>query len=372
MKINCAHLIYLTGAFSVLTSASAIADTKLKQYVPTALGPVPDYISQVDFDEFQQEAYQSQENTEWCWAACLSMVFSFYHHPVSQEKIVSDVFGQDVNLPAGSGATVARLLNREWTDDNGKHFHAKLTAAYDFDAGFYDLNNARLAHELDQNHPVIIAAGTHAMVLTAMEYTGSPTLPANVLSCGVFDPWPGRGARGLAPAEMIPMNLPGGQFRFAATFTIKDVKSDDNDNTSESSSSSSSDEWEEVGSDSDDITIHSIPNWGDRHSGDVTDTVRINNTSDDEEYKVQVKVAVVREDRQSNEINGEVDSGTKSVIVPAGQRRSLIYHLRWSTDDWQPNQQEMPAIDLPKSDSEYSQITIWRKHKTDSDSNNAQ
>jgi hypothetical protein len=177
--------------------------------------------SQVDFAEFAQEAFQTQQMPEWCWAACISMLFAFYDHPVSQERIVSEVYGSPVNMPAAYGINIAKQLNKTWTDDNGKKFRAILTGAYDFDAHVKSLNNVMLLEELDGDHPMIIGSAGHATVLTAMQYIQTPLGP-NVVSCGVFDPWPGRGARNLTPVEMVPIER-GGALRFAATARIKDL-----------------------------------------------------------------------------------------------------------------------------------------------------
>ena len=199
------------------------AATTLKGYLPTAGGMAPDYLSQVNFKKFTQNAYQRQKMDEWCWAASISMVFSYYGHPVSQNRIVAETFGSIVDLPAQSGATIVRAMNRTWVDDNGKPFRSEFKAAFDYDNGQYGLNNAMLISELSKGHPVIMGAGSHAVVLTAMEYLSMPGTPINLIACGVFDPWPGRGARGLTPAEMTPINF-GGALRFVATFKIEDVE----------------------------------------------------------------------------------------------------------------------------------------------------
>ena len=149
------------------------------------------------------------------------MLFAYHGHPVSQPRIVSEVYGAPVNLPAGYGGNIARQLNRTWKDDNGARFRATLRAAYDSDAGVYLMNNSLLINELDHDRPVVIGAGTHAMVLTAMQYIRTPAGP-DVRACGVFDPWPGRGARDLTPAEML-MREKGGVFRFAAIASIEDL-----------------------------------------------------------------------------------------------------------------------------------------------------
>jgi hypothetical protein len=175
--------------------------------------------SQIDFQEFAQDAFQTQRMSEWCWAASISMIFSFYGHPVSQQRIVSEVYGGPVNMPSGYGARMAALLNRSWIDDNGDRFRARLTGAYDPQMGINLVDNNMLVRELDQNRPVLIGAAGHAVVLAMMEYTRAWAGVGQVIRCGVFDPWPGRGARDLTPIEMAPLQA-GGQLQFIATARI--------------------------------------------------------------------------------------------------------------------------------------------------------
>lgn len=178
--------------------------------------------AQVDFNTFAQTAFETQDQSQWCWAASISMLFSYYGHPVSQGRIVEGVYGRRVNLPSGPGWNIAGQVNRDWTDDKGKAFHSRLTAAYDFDARVYGLDNNWLVRELDQERPFIIGTAGHAVVVTAIQFVPTPAGP-NVVSVGVFDPWPGRGARGLSPAEMMPMNAhPNGQLRFIATVKVSE------------------------------------------------------------------------------------------------------------------------------------------------------
>jgi hypothetical protein len=191
---------------------TALADTTC---VPTPQGPL--CTAQVDFRKFAFTSYTKQWQSEWCWAACISMMFKYYGHPISQDKIVASVYGAAYNRPAGAGWVIATELNRNWVDDNGKAFRSRLVAVTDLDAGVFGLDNARMIQELDTNHPLLIASGPHAMVGTAFQY-----LPSRVVSVGVFDPWPtSGGARGLAGWEMVPITQPGGGLRFAAAVRVE-------------------------------------------------------------------------------------------------------------------------------------------------------
>lgn len=164
----------------------------------------------------------SQASSQWCWAASISMVFAFYGHPVSQSRIVTEVYGAPANIPAQAGIVIANELNRAWVDDRGEAFTARLTGAYDAQAGVNTLTNTSIINELDQNHPMVIGARTHAMVLTAIQYYVTPQGP-NVVAAGVFDPWPGIGARGLALDELYKQ-ASGGSLLFAATVRITDTE----------------------------------------------------------------------------------------------------------------------------------------------------
>jgi Papain-like cysteine protease AvrRpt2 len=208
------RVITILVALSVITLATpTFADTNCQ---PTPQGSL--CISQVNFTRFAQTSYRTQWQSEWCWAACISMIFSYYGHPVRQDRIVATVYGAAYNRPAGAGWVIARELNRDWVDDNGRRFHSRLTGVFDADARVFALNNLGMINALDNNQPLVVASGTHAMVLTAMQYYPGPT----VVSVGVFDPWPTSGvARGLSPQEMTPL-YNGGLLRFVAAISVTD------------------------------------------------------------------------------------------------------------------------------------------------------
>jgi hypothetical protein len=67
--------------------------------------------SQVNFAQFAQHAYGAQYMSEWCWAACISMVFAFNGHAVPQSRIVTEAYGAPINMPAVYGIVIAQQLN---------------------------------------------------------------------------------------------------------------------------------------------------------------------------------------------------------------------------------------------------------------------
>lgn len=152
---------------------------------------------------------EGQEQNQWCWAACISMVFNYYGHPVSQERIVTETWGAIVNLP-GQPWQIIRDLNKTWEDDYGNKFKVSgdvLTA-----------NAMTAAQDLAANHPLIIGTGGHAVVLTAETYVRDLIGRGRVVSATVRDPWPGRGRRPLSAQEWFGIN-------FAVRIVLKSVSS---------------------------------------------------------------------------------------------------------------------------------------------------
>lgn len=216
MKLNrVLMLVALVVTFTVGFATQASAKTTCR---PTQQGQL--CLSQIDFNRFAQSTYQAQRNSQWCWAAVISMIFSYYDHPVSQEAIVQSLYGRLVNLPSGNGWNIASRVNTSWIDSNGERFRAHLTGAYDYDAGVMTVNNGTLVDELHNDRPFIIGTRGHAVVGTAVEYLQTPLGP-HITGIGVFDPWPGRGARGLDPSEARAIHV-GGELRFIATIRISD------------------------------------------------------------------------------------------------------------------------------------------------------
>jgi hypothetical protein len=185
-------------------SSEAVAENGCNQFGCTA---------QVSFSKFVAK-YEPQYQSEWCWAACISMLFNYYNHPVRQDRIVTEAYGVPANIPAGSGFLVAAALNKSWEDDNGDSFDASLEAAFDAQAGVAAIDNSIIIQALANGDPLIVGARGHVTVVTAVSYIPTPLGP-NVMAVGVFDPWPGQGARNLAIDEMTPMPM-GGSLMFLA------------------------------------------------------------------------------------------------------------------------------------------------------------
>lgn len=132
-----------------------------------------------------QKAAQQQYMSQWCWAACISMIFDYHEHPVSQERIVREAYGGIVNMP-GSPQAILRSLNRRWVDDNDEEFRVV--------ADPFTANYLTAIDDLKDDEPQLIGALGHAVVLTAMTYYITPSGPY-VVSAIVRDPWPARPSR---------------------------------------------------------------------------------------------------------------------------------------------------------------------------------
>lgn len=148
------------------------------------------------------EDEDEQRQSQWCWAASIAMIFAYFGHPVSQERIVHEAYGGLVNWPAVP-QTILAQLNRPWIDDNGVPFSAR--------SGNGISNPVLMAQDLAQDLPLIVGTRQHAMVMTAMEYFApwimtpyGPMLgPVSVTGATVRDPWPGRGKRLLQADEWL-------------------------------------------------------------------------------------------------------------------------------------------------------------------------
>jgi hypothetical protein len=133
-----------------------------------------------------------QHLNQWCWAACIEMIFRYYGFFMPQEEIVRQTWGSIVNLPANVHQMVANL-NRTWIDHKGQQFVILgdvLTA-----------NVGTATQDLADNQPLIIGTMGHAMVLTSLLYERNVWGQGNVIAATVRDPWPGKGRRVLTAQE---------------------------------------------------------------------------------------------------------------------------------------------------------------------------
>jgi hypothetical protein len=139
-----------------------------------------------------------QHQTQWCWAACIEIIFRYYGFLVPQEQIVEEAWGALVNFPGQPGQILAEL-NRSWIDANGRQFSSSGDA--------FSANAVTAAQDLSQDMPLIIGTLGHAMVLTSLQYTRDQFGNGSVTAAIVRDPWPGRGRRILSAQEWFGANF---------------------------------------------------------------------------------------------------------------------------------------------------------------------
>lgn len=133
-----------------------------------------------------------QHMDQWCWAACIEMVFRYYGLRIPQETIVQQTWGGLVNQP-GQPHMILSNLNRQWRDSNGQDFFVS--------GDSYSANPVTAAQDLSQDMPLIIGTMGHAMVLTSLLYVRDQMGNGEVISAIVRDPWPGKGKRTLSAQE---------------------------------------------------------------------------------------------------------------------------------------------------------------------------
>lgn len=164
-----------------------------------------------------------QDCADRCWAASIAGIFGYHGHPITQEKISNEIFGRRLTAQCTSshGPEVLNVvLNREWTDDNGNSFRAKITGLYDPRDGQASLDNDQVVSELTEDRPLLYCNQTHAMVQIEMEYGQDANGSVNgVSSVIVADPLPRKGRRYLSRREMTP----GDQMTYLAAVTVEDL-----------------------------------------------------------------------------------------------------------------------------------------------------
>ena len=168
--------------------------------------------------------FASQKDSQLCWAATISNLFAYHGYPVSQERIVTEVYGGVVNMRSGNYSNLSRLLNRPWQDDSGRPFSSRLTAAMDLLNGVVAISNNTIRDALASNKPLVIGTTNHAMLAIGMRYREVGGHVAEVLGVDVFDPWPGQGFRSARPEEVTPVPR-GGALMFIAEARISSSSS---------------------------------------------------------------------------------------------------------------------------------------------------
>jgi hypothetical protein len=182
-------LISLGAALSCVLPTSAFGRLACGPFVPPG---IQECEAGIDSSLAYVAAAHPQDLSNWCWAACIEMVFRYYGFQVPQERIVQDAWGGIVNRP-GTPQQILASLNRRWIDEGGQRFQVA--------GDVYSANIVTAAQDLAQDMPLIIGTMGHAMVLTSLRYQRDQFGNGNVTLAIVRDPYPGRGRRPLSPQE---------------------------------------------------------------------------------------------------------------------------------------------------------------------------
>jgi hypothetical protein len=150
-----------------------------------------------------QRIQQTQERAGWCWAAAAAMVFSHYDAAVTQEQIVSRHFGALIDRRI-TGSALTHLMNKVWIDASGNPF-ASSARADDPHAGQFEVSSIDMVvADLANNHPMILGAEGHMVVLVEVHYEQAADGALRVTGGTVIDPEQGQGVRPLRIAELRP------------------------------------------------------------------------------------------------------------------------------------------------------------------------
>ncbi len=150
---------------------------------------------------------QTQQASNWCWAASISMVLRRYGSDVSQEQVVRAHFGESANTGITAEA-ILQLLNRSWHDQAGR---AVVSSAGPLPTWrrHLGLTAPEVIGDLDSGKPLLVGTQQHAMVLVQLVYERSVDGrhgPAGVrlLRAVVLDPASEAGVRTLRTSETTP------------------------------------------------------------------------------------------------------------------------------------------------------------------------
>jgi hypothetical protein len=349
------------------------------------------------------EARGAQEQSMWCWAACVQMALATQGVVATQANIAASVQGFPFNAPASIPQLLATLQQISYDPINGKV--VSTAACYLRDrAGNLVFNGAAMnpaaqAFLLSYGIPsILLLRGQgnigHFVVVSGVSF--DEERPNVAVSYEIRDPWPidelGN-YDGTSKARKTTM--PGDEFRSRALalivpFTIcsrnerrmralvsvisdperlRDFSMSDLNELSGNQSrettvprddSASETEWKLVDADEVDdfeITTESL-DWGDLRSGDVTQIYRLKNTSSKTKYKASITTVVLAKNRKSKEILRDVDRQTKTVIVDPNDEATVEFNLRWLTPSWVPTPTEMPSIQGPGRGR--SLLKLWK------------
>jgi hypothetical protein len=152
----------------------------LAERVPSS-PPQPRYVG-IPTDIFDVVA-ASQERDMWCWAASIQMLLNFYGVAITQEQIVSRVYGQPHNQP-GTDQAITASLNGWGISARGKRFVVQSCVAVG------PPTPAVLFRELSQHRLILLTFNPGASIGHAVVLTSASAVGRNVVSLVYRDPHP--------------------------------------------------------------------------------------------------------------------------------------------------------------------------------------
>lgn len=171
-----------------------------------AIGP-RSFVVGVPTDQFTHyaapEGAGRQRMQNWCWAACIQMVLNYHGLHVEQEKIVEQVFGTQVDMPAQPHQILAAL--RGWAPDTRGRYSEIV-------ADNANLDQASIIQDLEYRWPLIVGLSGatpgqqgHAYVLTGAYYVLNDNNQPEIYKVVLRDPYPTQMSRiEMTAAEFVP------------------------------------------------------------------------------------------------------------------------------------------------------------------------
>lgn len=188
------HLLGLAGTAAIAACLPAAGGARAAQQCTDFDWQGIQYCTAGIPSQIAGQAALPQFQSQWCWAACISMIFGYYNRPVRQERVVQETFGRIIDMPANP-LQILSAVNRPWTDERGKPFTG-YGAALPIDpilAGRY----------MAQEKPLIIGTIGHAMVLTALNWAQDRNGNQELRGLVVRDPAIGGQRRELSGQEIF-------------------------------------------------------------------------------------------------------------------------------------------------------------------------
>jgi hypothetical protein len=118
-----------------------------------------------------------QKKTNWCWAASMEMIFDYWGHDISQEKIVKEVYGneQDITINVQDMEKISYI---PWQEGQSK-IKMQLNKIYEI---------ADVIKNLENDGPVIICTNKHAVVLKELQYYADSGKQIRINGAVINDP----------------------------------------------------------------------------------------------------------------------------------------------------------------------------------------